>query len=106
MDLARIDQTIEFGDTERWTITVGDGIHTFHVHQTQFQIVEINGEPPPPEEAGWEDTVLVTEEREVVVVARFDSYANPEVPYMFHCHILDHEESGMMGQFQVVKPSG
>ena len=102
MDMSRIDQTINFGDTERWVITVGDGIHTFHVHQTQFQILEINGEPPPPEDAGWEDTVLVSDDREVAVIARFDSYANPNTPYMFHCHILDHEDLGMMGQFQVL----
>ena len=103
MDMNRVDETIDFGDTERWVITVGDGIHIFHVHQTQFQILEINGEPPPPEEAGWEDTVLVTEDREVVIAARFDSYANPDIPYMFHCHILDHEDLGMMGQFKVVE---
>ena len=103
MDMNRIDETISFGDTERWTITVGDGIHTFHVHQTQFQILEINGEPPPPEDAGWEDTVLVTEDREVVIAMRFDSYTNPDIPYMFHCHILDHEKTGMMGQFQVIE---
>ncbi len=102
MDMMRIDETIELGDTERWTITVGDGVHVFHVHQTQFQILEINGEPPPPEDAGWEDSVLVTEDREVVVAARFDTYANPDVPYMYHCHVLDHEDTGMMGQFQVV----
>ena len=103
MDMMRIDQTITFGDTEQWSITVEDGIHTFHVHQTQFQILSINGEPPPPEEAGWEDTVLVTEDREVVITARFDSYTNPDVPYMFHCHLLDHEDLGMMGQFQVLE---
>ncbi len=102
MDMGRIDETVRFGDIERWTITVEDGIHTFHVHQTQFQILSINGEPPPPEEAGWEDTVLVTEDREVVIAARFDSYTNPDTPYMFHCHLLDHEDLGMMGQFQVV----
>jgi FtsP/CotA-like multicopper oxidase with cupredoxin domain len=102
MDMGRVDEVVRFGDTERWTITVEDGIHTFHVHQTQFQILSINGEPPPPEEAGWEDTVLVTEGREVVIAARFDSYTNPDVPYMFHCHILDHEDLGMMGQFRVV----
>ena len=102
MDMNRVDETINFGDTERWTVTVEDGIHTFHVHQTQFQILSINGEAPPPEEAGWEDTVLVTEEREVVIAARFNSYTNENVPYMYHCHILDHEELGMMGQFQVL----
>lgn len=101
MDMTRIDQTINFGGTERWTITVDDGIHTFHVHQTQFQILSINGEPPPPEDSGWEDTILVTEDHEVIIAARFDSYANPDVPDMFHCHVLDHEDLGMMGQFQV-----
>ena len=103
MDMTRIDQTITFGDTERWTITVRDGVHTFHPHQTQFQILEINGQPPPPEDAGWEDTVLVTEDADVVIAARFDSYTNPDTPYMFHCHVLDHEHLGMMGQFRVVE---
>ncbi len=103
MDMNRIDETINLNDTERWTITVGDGIHAFHVHQTQFQILEVNGEPPAPEDAGWEDTVLVTEGREVVIAARFNTYSNPDIPYMFHCHILDHEDTGMMGQFKVVE---
>ncbi len=103
MDMGRIDETIAFGDIERWTITSEDGVHAFHVHQTQFQILEINGEAPGPEDAGWEDTVLVDDGDEVVVAARFDTYTNPEVPYMFHCHILDHEDTGMMGQFQVVE---
>ena len=102
MDMSRIDERIQFGDTELWRIEVGDGTHSFHVHQTQFQILEINGEPPPPAESGWEDTVFVGEDREVVIAARFNSYRNDEsFPYMFHCHILDHEDLGMMGQFTV-----
>ena len=103
MDMTRIDQTIEFGSTERWTITARDGFHTFHPHQTSFQILEINGRPPAPEDSGWEDNVIVNEGDEVVIAARFDSYTNPDIPYMFHCHILDHEETGMMGQFQVIE---
>ncbi len=102
MDMTRIDQIIDFGVTERWTITARDGIHTFHTHQTMFQILEIDGQPPPPEDRGWEDNVLVPEGSTVVIAARFDSYANPNTPYMFHCHILDHEDTGMMGQFQVI----
>ncbi|MEM8707189.1 MAG: multicopper oxidase domain-containing protein [Actinomycetota bacterium] len=102
MDMSRIDQIVEFGDVERWILTSDEGAHAFHVHQTQFQILEINGEPPPEEERGWEDTVFVSENRSVTVVARFDTYTNPVVPYMFHCHILPHEERGMMGQFQIV----
>jgi len=103
MDMGRVDEIITLGDTERWTITADDGVHVFHVHQTQFQILSIDGDPPAPEDAGWEDTVLVTEGQEVVIAARFDTYSNPNVPYMYHCHILDHEDTGMMGQFQVLE---
>lgn len=105
MDINSVNEVIRFGDTERWTITVTNGQHVFHVHQTQFQILSINGEPPPPEDQGWEDSVWVNGDREVVIAARFDSYTNPNIPYMFHCHILDHEDLGMMGQFQVLDES-
>lgn len=103
MDMNRVDQVIELGAIERWTISARDGVHTFHTHQTTFQILEIDGEPPPLEDRGWEDNVLIEEGSEVVIAARFDSYANPDIPYMFHCHILDHEDTGMMGQFQVTQ---
>ena len=108
MVMQRIDQRVKLGDTERWTIISGDGQHVFHPHQTQFQILSINGEPPPPEEAGWEDSVWVNGQREVVIAARFDTYAAETTPYMFHCHILDHEDLGMMGQFLVIdeQPGG
>ena len=102
MDMSRIDEIVRLGDAERWTLSAGDGQHVFHPHQTQFQILSINGQPPPPEESGWEDSVLVNAEREVVIIARFDTYAAEDIPYMFHCHILDHEDLGMMGQFIVV----
>lgn len=101
-DMNRIDERVKLGDTERWTLSSDDGQHVFHPHQTQFQILAINGEPPPPEEAGWEDSVLVNGQREVVIAARFDTYAAADIPYMFHCHILDHEDLGMMGQFLVI----
>ena len=103
MDMTRIDETIRFGDTERWTITAETGKHVFHVHQTQFQILSINGKPPPPEEAGWEDSIFLDPGREIVVAARFNSYADNDTPYMYHCHMLDHEDLGMMGQFLVVE---
>ena len=102
-DMSRADVTVELGATERWTLSSSDGQHVFHPHQIQFQILAINGEPPPPEESGWEDSVLVNADREVVIAARFDSYAAEDTPYMFHCHILDHEDLGMMGQFVVVE---
>ena len=103
LDMSRIDETVRLGDTERWTLTADAGQHVFHVHQTQFQILAINGEPPPPEEAGWEDSVLVNANREVVIASRFNTYADNDTAYMYHCHIIDHEELGMMGQFLVVE---
>ncbi len=102
LDMSRIDATVQLGNAERWTLSGGDGQHVFHPHQTQFQILAINGQPPPPEESGWEDSVLVNDEREVVIAARFDTYVAEDIPYMFHCHILDHEDLGMMGQFLVM----
>ena len=102
-DMNRIDARVQLGATERWTLTSDDGQHVFHPHQIQFQILSINGEPPPPEESGWEDSVLVNDEREVVIAARFHTYAAEDIPYMFHCHILDHEDLGMMGQFLIVE---
>ena len=47
--------------------------------------------------------MLVNANREVVIASRFNTYADNDMPYMYHCHILDHEELGMMGQFLVVK---
>ena len=80
MGMKRVNEKVKFGDTERWTITAGTGRHVFHVHQTQFQILSINGEPPSPEDAGWEDSVFVDPGREIVIAARFNSYANNEIP--------------------------
>ena len=101
--MTRIDETVQLGDTERWKLSVEDGEHVFHVHQTMFQILAINGEPPPPEESGWEDSVWVNSGREVVIAARFDTYAAEEIPYLYHCHILDHEDLDMMGQYTIVE---
>ena len=102
MEMSRIDFIAQLGDTERWTLSGDDGQHVLHPHQTQFQILTINDQPPPPEESGWDDSVLVNAEREVVVAVRFNTYTAEDIPYMFHCHILDHEDLGMMGQFLVV----
>ena len=102
MDMSRINELVRFGNVERWTITAETGRHVFHVHQTQFQVLSINGEPPQPEEAGWEDSIFVDPGREIVIAARFNSYADNDTPYMYHCHILDHEDLGMMGQFLVI----
>jgi FtsP/CotA-like multicopper oxidase with cupredoxin domain len=105
MDPARIDFAVTRDTTEIWEIIKQDGTpHSFHVHDVQFQVLSVDGREPPPELRGWKDTVLVTINRPIRIIARFADYADPNIPYMFHCHLLYHEDQGMMGQFVVVNP--
>ena len=72
----------------------------------QFLILDINGNPPPPALRGWNDVVLVPAGMgNVRFIAKFENHADPIIPYMYHCHMLTHEDDGMMGQFLVVDPS-
>ena len=87
------------GRWERWHIESDDGSHPFHIHGCSFLVLAQNGRSVSNEEAGWKDTVWVDESAEVLV--RFDHEATDVFPYMYHCHILEHEDRGMMGQFTV-----
>lgn len=104
MDHRRIDQIVHKGDTEIWEIRNEEALffHPFHVHDVQFQILDRDGKPPADYERGWKDTVVVNPRETARVITRFDDFADPHHPYMFHCHILEHEDMGMMGQFVVV----
>ncbi|MDW7670191.1 MAG: multicopper oxidase domain-containing protein [Bacillota bacterium] len=101
-DMNRIDEEVPLNETELWVIRNLDRNahtpgHPFHVHGTQFQVVSRNGNPPPPEERGFKDTIFVANGEEVVIKVLFHQ---PGV-FMYHCHMLEHEEHGMMGQFLV-----
>lgn len=98
-DMRRIDFKVALGSVERWQIRSTMVAHPFHVHGVRFRVVTENGAPPRPENTGWKDTVFVPGEAEIL--ARFDQPASRETPFMFHCHILEHEDAGMMGQFTV-----
>ena len=103
MDMNRIDQTIKLNDTEIWEITNNSDMpHPFHVHDIQFLILTRDGSPPAENEAGWKDTVLIMPHETVRIITHFSDFADPDKPYMFHCHILEHKDAGMMGQFVVV----
>ena len=52
-------------------------------------------------EAGFKDTVIVKPREQVRLLLRFEENTDPDNPYMYHCHILEHEDAGMMGQFVV-----
>ncbi|CUA96188.1 multicopper oxidase family protein [Thiomonas bhubaneswarensis] len=102
MEMTRIDQRLRLGATEIWeVVNQGHMAHPFHYHSTSFQILSRNGSTPPAHEAGWKDTVLVRHGETVRLIARFDQPAGDAHPFMFHCHILEHEDNGMMGQFTV-----
>jgi FtsP/CotA-like multicopper oxidase with cupredoxin domain len=103
MDINRIDARVPLGDIEVWEISnTSPMAHPFHVHDVQFRIIERDGRPPGANEQGLKDTVLVNSGERVRLVMQFENYADAKAPYMFHCHILEHEDAGMMGQFVVV----
>jgi bilirubin oxidase len=105
MDMNRIDEVVTVGRSEIWEVENGHGqIHNFHIHDVQFQVLDIDGELPPPELAGWKDTVFLPPRTTIRLIMRFTDYADPSTPYMFHCHLLRHEDRGLMGQFVVVEP--
>ncbi|MDX2931950.1 multicopper oxidase family protein [Streptomyces ipomoeae] len=104
MEMTRVDETVTRGTTEVWTVHNGNGMpHNFHVHDVQFRILEVNGEKPPPALRGRKDTVFLPNGTTMKLALRFDGPADTETPYMYHCHLLYHEDEGMMGQFVVVE---
>jgi FtsP/CotA-like multicopper oxidase with cupredoxin domain len=105
LDMSTINHASTIDTTEIWNVfNNGSEAHTFHVHNVQFQVLSINGHAPPPELSGLKDTISVHKGRNLQLIMRFTDYTDPNTPYMYHCHVFDHEDKGMMGQFVVVKP--
>lgn len=103
MDMARIDETVVVDTVEIWEVTNQDrSPHNFHVHDVQFEVVSVDGQAPPVELRGRKDTVYLEPGVKYELVMVFTDYTDPAVPYMYHCHLLRHEDEGMMGQFVVV----
>lgn len=101
-DPERIDFTQQQGVTEVWEIynkpdEMGGMIHPFHIHGTQFKIISRDGKEPPENERGWKDSISVQPDERVKIAIQFKHKG----VYMFHCHILEHEDNGMMGQVKV-----
>lgn len=93
---------VKQGQYERWIIS-GKGdimVHPFHIHGTQFRILSENESPPAPHRAGWKDIVHV-EGKTSEVLVKFDHLADQKRAYMAHCHLLEHEDTGMMCGFTV-----
>jgi FtsP/CotA-like multicopper oxidase with cupredoxin domain len=95
----RLDFTVPIGTTERWTVDATAMSHPFHVHGVRIRVLSENGGAPRPENTGWKDTVVIDRRAELLV--EFDQPATRDKPFMLHCHILEHEDTGMMQQFAV-----
>ena len=97
LDMSRVDITARLGATEIWQVENLVGMdHPFHLHGFQFQVIERNGVPERVRR--WKDTVNVPKHETVRFVVRYDDHPGK---WMFHCHILDHEDHGMMGVLEI-----
>ena len=62
-------------------------------------MLEVNGDEPPDHLRGPQDTVFVSADHAVRLAVQFESHTDPDTPSVFDCHLLRHEDNGMMGQF-------
>ena len=96
-DMDRVDETGKVGDVEIWQVENIVGMdHPFHLHGFQFQVIDRDGVPEPFR--SWKDTVNVPKHSVVRFIVRFSDFAGK---WMYHCHILDHEDHGMMGVLEL-----
>jgi FtsP/CotA-like multicopper oxidase with cupredoxin domain len=101
-DENRIDTTVQLGTVEEWSIeNVANEEHVFHIHQLDFQVTEINGQPR--EFIGRQDVVNLPVQSTVKILIPF---TNPVIvgKFVYHCHIVSHEDNGMMAVIEVVDP--
>jgi L-ascorbate oxidase len=112
----RIDRTLPLGGSEEWTLSSRFVNHPFHIHVNPFQIVkviktdtqeDVSGNSSDPDYANmkgaWKDTIFVKQGYEVIMRTRYERYIGD---FVLHCHILDHEDNGMMQNIRIAVPDG
>lgn len=96
-DMNRVDTRVRLNQVEDWRIVNRASIdHPFHLHTNRFQVLERNGQPEPL--LAWKDTVSIQGYETVTIRVRFEDFIGKTV---YHCHILDHEDQGMMGVMEI-----
>ena len=101
-DHQRVDATVELGSVQRWLLVNTSTLtHYVHLHEEAWRTLARNGQPPPAWEAGYQDTWRLDPGDTVEVAARITDYTGR---FLIHCHMLDHEDHGMMASFVVVRP--
>jgi suppressor of ftsI len=94
----RVDQVVKLNTVEEWVIrNESPEWHPFHIHVNDFQVMSVNGDPVAPH---YEDTVLLPPHGEVVIRNHFRDFTGR---FVYHCHILVHEDAGMMATIEVVE---
>jgi len=112
-----VTEVVKLGSLEKWRfINTTEDAHPMHLHLVQFQILERRGfnplalrngalefvgkpRPPAANEAGWKDTAIVNPREVLTILVRFEGYTGR---YVFHCHMLEHEDNDMMRPYEVV----
>lgn len=99
----RIDITAKLGTVEEWKLINLDkkssgNDHPFHIHVNDFQVISVNGKPYNAN--GYQDTVIIPMEGDVVIRIPFDDFVGKTV---YHCHLMFHGDYGMMGILNIVK---
>jgi suppressor of ftsI len=98
-DPDRVDVRPQLGTAEEWTLrNTSDEQHPFHIHVDDFQVVSVGGRAD--EATGLQDTVPLLPDQDVVIRTRFTDFPGK---FVFHCHILNHEDNGMMAVVEVVR---
>jgi spore coat protein A len=115
-----VTERVKLGSIEKWRfINTTEDAHPMHLHLVQFQILQRQGfnagafrngtlqfmgapRPPQANEAGWKDTAVVNPRDVLTIIVRFEDYTGR---YLFHCHMLEHEDNDMMRPYEVV-PEG
>ncbi|MGB7428604.1 MAG: multicopper oxidase family protein [Microcoleaceae cyanobacterium] len=93
----RIDTSVQLNTVEDWElVNTGMMDHPFHVHGNAFQVISRNGQPEPY--PAWKDVTLVKPGETVVIRMAFRDFTGKTV---YHCHILDHEDLGMMANLEI-----
>ncbi len=101
-NMDRIDYVIPINNIEIWKLVNQTMVaHPFHIHDEQFFILDRDTSLPSLQEKGQKDVILVPPGDSARFIVKFTDFADTTIPYMYHCHILMHEDDGMMGQFEV-----
>lgn len=102
MDMDRIDFEKTEEGPEIWTVTNenADWPHNFHIHNARFRVLDVEGGEVEFTE-GWHDTIYVPPLSTVRLHVDIPMHRNDDYTFMYHCHMLFHEDEGMMGQFRI-----